>query len=91
LDWKAAVLTFSLIFLAELGDKTQLMVMSMSAKSRSPGAIFFGAAAALVASALFAVIAGDFLLRNVPLRMVRLVTGISFLVIGGVFVFRTLK
>jgi putative Ca2+/H+ antiporter (TMEM165/GDT1 family) len=91
LDWKAAFITFSLIFVAELGDKTQLMVMSMSAKSRSPGAIFFGAAVALVASALFAVLAGDILLRHVPLRMVRLVTGISFIVIGGVFVFRTLK
>lgn len=91
MDWKAALITFSMIFFAELGDKTQLMVMSMSAKSRSPGAIFFGAAAGLVLSALFAVLAGDILLKNVPLRMVRLVTGISFIVMGGVFVFRTIK
>jgi putative Ca2+/H+ antiporter (TMEM165/GDT1 family) len=91
LDWKASLVTFSLIFLAELGDKTQLMVMALSAKSRSPSAIFFGAAAALVASALFAVLAGDVLLRHVPLRIVRLITGISFILIGGVFVFRTMR
>jgi putative Ca2+/H+ antiporter (TMEM165/GDT1 family) len=91
LDWKGALITFSLIFLAELGDKTQLMVMTLSAKSRSPHAIFFGAAAALVTSALFGVLAGDFLLRNVPLRLVRLVTAISFMGIGGLLLVKNIK
>lgn len=91
MDWKSALMTFSIIFLAELGDKTQLMVMSMSARSKSPGAIFFGAAFALIASSLVAVLAGDIILRNIPLRYVRLGTGAAFMAIGALLFFKSLR
>lgn len=91
LDWKLALVTFSLVFFAELGDKTQLMVMSMSARSNSPQMIFLGAAAALVASTLLATLVGDALLRVVPLRMVKLLTGAAFLMIGAVLILKTFR
>ncbi|HYG59468.1 MAG TPA: TMEM165/GDT1 family protein [Symbiobacteriaceae bacterium] len=91
MDWKSALVTFAVIFLAELGDKTQLMVMSMSARSKSPHLVFFGAAAALIASSLLAVLAGDYVLRMVPLRLVRLGTGAAFVLIGSMLVVKSIR
>lgn len=91
MEWKSALATFALIFLAELGDKTQLMVMSLSARSRAPHMIFLGAAAALIASSLIAVLAGDSFLRHIPVRYIRLGTGAMFMIIGGMLVFRSIR
>ncbi|MBY6275660.1 TMEM165/GDT1 family protein [Symbiobacterium thermophilum] len=91
MEWKSALATFLIIFLAELGDKTQLMVMSLSARSRAPHMVFLGAAAALIASSLVAVLAGDGLLRHVPIRYVRLATGAMFMALGGTLVLRALR
>jgi Ca2+/H+ antiporter, TMEM165/GDT1 family len=91
LEWKSALVTFAIIFFAELGDKTQLMVMSMSARSKSPQMVFFGAAAALVTSSLVAVLAGDAFLKAVPLRLVKMGTGVAFLGIGSILVFRSMR
>lgn len=84
-------MTFALIFLAELGDKTQLMVMSLSARSKAPHMIFIGAAAALIASSLVAVLAGDAVLRNIPLRYVRMGTGLAFVLIGGMLFIKSVR
>lgn len=91
MDWKSGLITFAVIFFAELGDKTQLMVMSLSARSKSPQMVFFGAAAALIASSMLAVLAGETVLRAIPLRMVRLGTGALFLVMGGILVAKNLR
>jgi len=91
LEWKSALVTFAIIFLAELGDKTQLMVMSLSAKSKAPHMIFLGAAGALIASSLIAVMAGDSFLRHIPVRYLRLGTGLMFLMIGATLVYRSLR
>jgi len=91
LDWKAGLVTFAVIFLAELGDKTQLMVMSLSARSKAPYTIFLGAAAALIASSLLAVWAGDTLLRTIPLKYIRMGTGLGFMVIGGMLFMKAVR
>lgn len=91
MEWKSALVTFAIIFLAELGDKTQLMVMSLSAKSKAPHMIFLGAAGALIASSLIAVVAGDSFLRHIPVRYLRLGTGLMFLMIGATLVYRSLR
>jgi len=91
LDWKAAAATFFLVFLAELGDKTQLLVMSMSARSKSPQMVFYGAALALVASSLIAVLAGESILRVIPIRAIRVGTGVAFLGVGAMLLFRGLR
>lgn len=84
-------MTFSIIFLAELGDKTQLMVMSLSARSKAPHMIFFGSAVALIASSLIAVWAGDAFLRNIPLKYIRMGTGIAFVLIGSMLVMKSVR
>lgn len=91
MDWKSGLLAFALIFAAELGDKTQLMIMSMSADSKSPQMVFFGAALALIASSLLAVVAGDFILRAVPVKFIHIGTGVAFMVIGGALLLKSLQ
>ncbi len=91
MEWKSALITFALIFFAELGDKTQLMVMSMSARSKAPQMIFLGASAALIASSLIAVLAGDMVLKAVPLRLVRIGTGALFIAMGALLIVRSVR
>lgn len=91
MEWKSALVSFAVIFLAELGDKTQLMVMSMSARSRSPQMVFFGAVSALIFSSLIAVLAGDTLLRVVPMRLMRAGTGVLFLCLGALLLYRSVR
>jgi len=91
MDWESALVTFLLVFLAELGDKTQILIMSMSARSRSPQMIFFGGAAALIASSLVAVLAGGIILKAVPIKAIRIGTGTAFMGIGGLLLFRALR
>lgn len=58
MDLATVVSVFALVFLAELGDKTQLVAFSMTATARSPWPVFFGASAALVFSSLLAAVVG---------------------------------
>lgn len=59
MDWKPFVSTFTLLLLAELGDKTQLAVISQAAKFRSPLLVFLGAGAALLAVSALGVVLGQ--------------------------------
>lgn len=74
--------TFTLVFLAELGDKTQLATMLLAAETRSLLAVFVGATAALALSALLGVAAGDLLRRVLPLRYVQIAAGLVFVAVG---------
>ena len=84
MDTKTLVTTFGLIFLAELGDKTQFAALCLSAESKSRLAVFLGASLALVSSALLAVLVGSFLARCFPPHIVRTVAGILFIAMGAV-------
>jgi len=44
MDWRVLLTTFGVIFLAEMGDQTQLAAMTMSAQTKRPWAVFIGAA-----------------------------------------------
>jgi putative Ca2+/H+ antiporter (TMEM165/GDT1 family) len=74
--------TFGLIFLAELGDKTQLTTMMLAAQTDSALAVFVGAAAALALSALLGVVFGEAITRVVPTQMIHLAAGIAFIGLG---------
>lgn len=75
-------LAFITIFLAELGDKTQLSTLLMTAESQSPWIIFTGAAAALVTTSLCGVLIGQWLARRVSTDVLNTVTGASLLLIA---------
>jgi len=59
MDWRAVGSTFALLFVAELGDKTQLAVITMAAKSDRPWSVFTGAVAALAVVTLLGVVGGQ--------------------------------
>ncbi|HTF89192.1 MAG TPA: TMEM165/GDT1 family protein [Planctomycetota bacterium] len=83
MNWKVALTTFGLIFLAEMGDKTQLATIGLVAKSKAPWAVFLGSALALTLVALLGVLFGEVLTRYVPQEVLKKISAVSFLVIGG--------
>ncbi|MDI3280689.1 MAG: TMEM165/GDT1 family protein [Bacillota bacterium] len=74
--------TFWLVFLAELGDKTQLATMSLAAEHRSLWPVFGGAATALVATSALGVLAGGALTKLVPAVYIHTVAAVAFIAIG---------
>jgi putative Ca2+/H+ antiporter (TMEM165/GDT1 family) len=87
MDWKLFGSTFLAIFLAELGDKTQLATMSLSAGGKSKWMVFAGSALALVASSALAVLAGEGITRLVSPALLQRGAGVVFIVLGAVFLF----
>jgi putative Ca2+/H+ antiporter (TMEM165/GDT1 family) len=85
MDWKLFLSTFGLVFLAELGDKTQLATLSLAASGSSRLTVFLGAAAALVMASLVAVLVGEGLARLVPPVWIHRTAGVGFLVLGVIF------
>lgn len=85
---KLFVSTFVLIFLAELGDKTQLAAMAKSIEGRMT--VFLAASLALVCSTLIAVLFGDALTRFIPERYIQMAAAILFIVFGGIMLFNVL-
>jgi putative Ca2+/H+ antiporter (TMEM165/GDT1 family) len=81
-DWRVIAGTFGLIFLAELGDKTQLAAIAMAAETKSPVAVFLGATVALALVTLIGVAVGGTVTRVVPERYIRTVAGALFVVMG---------
>jgi putative Ca2+/H+ antiporter (TMEM165/GDT1 family) len=79
--WGVVLSTFVSVFLAELGDKTQLATLGLAA-GRSKGAVFCGAASALVTTTLLAVMGGELVARWVrPVHLVR-ASGALFIALG---------
>ena len=74
--------TFGLIFLAELGDKTQLATFCFSADCNSRTSVFLGSAGALVLSSLIAVLFGAGVSRVIPVNYIKMGAGIFFIVVG---------
>lgn len=74
--------TFALLFVAELGDKTQLAVISMTAKHKMPLWIFVGATLALAAVTGIGVLGGEFLTRFIPEAVLRKVAAVLFVGMG---------
>ncbi len=83
MNWKLFLSTFVMIFLAELGDKTQLSVVSRAASASARWTVFVAASLALVVSTLVAVLWGGLLSRYVPERYIKIGAGALFLVIGA--------
>ena len=83
MDIKLFLITFGAIFLAELGDKTQLATMSFAAGNRHALLIVFAASSlALVTTSLIGVLAGGALSRLVDPKYIKVGAGILFILIG---------
>lgn len=74
--------TFATVFLAELGDKTQLAIVSISGTSNRPGAVFAGSSFALVLASLVGAAAGGSLSSVIPADALQLAASVGFLILG---------
>ena len=82
MDLRVMLTTLGIIFLAEIGDKTQLAAMTMSAQTKKPWAVFIGASIALTAVSAIGVLVGRVIGEYVPLEWVKRVAAVAFIVIG---------
>jgi Ca2+/H+ antiporter, TMEM165/GDT1 family len=87
---KVMLSTFALLFVAELGDKTQLAVISMTAKHKMPLWVFLGATAALALVTLLGVLGGELLTRFIPEAVLRKVAAGGFVLMGVLMWFNKL-
>ncbi|HXG41666.1 MAG TPA: TMEM165/GDT1 family protein [Dehalococcoidia bacterium] len=82
MDWRVLSSAFGLIFLAELGDKTQLAVVAMAAREKAPLVILAGALAGFLLATVIAVVVGLVGARFVPTEVIEKVAAVAFIVIG---------
>jgi putative Ca2+/H+ antiporter (TMEM165/GDT1 family) len=82
MDLKIFLTTFGLIFLAEMGDKTQLAAITMVAKTRAPLAVFLGASLALTAVSLIGVALGSVLANYINAAYLHKTAAMAFILIG---------
>lgn len=74
--------TFALVFLAELGDKTQIAVISLSAQHKASKLIFLGSVSALIAVNIISVLIGTSLSLVLPLDIIEKIAGLIFISFG---------
>ena len=82
LTWTAFWTTFGTLFLAEMGDKTQLAVLTLTAKTRSPLSVFLGAALALALVSLIGVMVGSAIGKYVPEDLIKKLAASAFIIVG---------
>ncbi|MDC7127258.1 MAG: TMEM165/GDT1 family protein [Spirochaetales bacterium] len=82
MDLKLIISTFFVIFLAELGDKTQFAAMAASAGCNKPVSILIGSVLALSLSSVIAVAAGSLIGNLIPARYIKIAAGVLFIVFG---------
>ncbi len=88
-DWTVWTIfgsTFLTIFAAEMGDKTQLATLLISAQSQSPWIVFIGAALALMSTSLLGVVVGCWLARRLAPDLLDTCVGVLLLVISGLLI-----
>lgn len=83
MDWKVLATVFASVFIAEMADKTQLVTLLFAAdKEVSKWTVFFGSASALVLTSAIGVIAGSLLSQVINVKMMSIIAGTGFVVIG---------
>ena len=90
MDWRIFATAFVTLFLAELGDKTQLAIITLTAKTDSKVAVFVGASLALVLVSLLAVLFGGLLTQFIPTEWLQRIVAVAFIVIGVLMLFEVL-
>jgi len=83
MDWKILLTVFGSVFVAEMADKTQLVTLLFATdKDVSKWTVFFGSASALVLTSAIGVIAGSLLAQVINVKMMSIIAGSGFVVIG---------
>ena len=74
--------TFLTVFIAELGDKTQLATLTISGTSKKPLAVFLGSSSALVLASLLGALTGGSISSFLPEAVLKSIAAITFFIIG---------
>lgn len=82
MDWKPFVIAFTTLFLAELGDKTQIAACFIAADQQSPWMVLLGASLALTLVSAIGVVIGHFAGAALPTEVIRYVAAGLFIVMG---------
>jgi len=83
MDVKLLLTVFSTIFIAELGDKTQIAtLLYASGSTNSKLTVFLGSACALITASAIAVLVGSFLAQSINFKYLSWVAGLGFIFIG---------
>lgn len=84
MDLRLFATVFSTVFIAELGDKTQLATLLYAADAAHPRlTVFAASASALVLTSGLGVLAGSFVSEHVDERVLRWVAGLGFIAVGA--------
>ena len=83
MNFKTFLTTFGMIFLAELGDKTQLATITMAAQTKQPWTVFLGSSLALVTVSLIGVVLGSVLANYINAEYLHKAAAVAFVVIGA--------
>ena len=87
MEWKVFWASFAALFLAELGDKTQLAVITMTSKTKAAVSVFFGAGLALLLVTLLGVLFGSLLGEYIPAEWLQRIAAVAFIAIGVLMLF----
>src|SRR5690554_467677 len=82
MNWKLFFIAFSILFFAELGDKTQLAVFTLVSQYREPLPIFLGASSGLIMVTLIGALFGEVVSHHIPQNYMQLAAGLLFILIG---------
>ncbi len=84
MDWKIFGMAFATVFIAELGDKTQLATMLFATdREASKLLIFFAASAALIVASALGVLAGSLVSEYFNERYLHIIAGVGFIGVGA--------
>lgn len=87
MDWKIIISTFVTIFLAELGDKTQLASILMTSKTNKPILVFLGTMLAFAVVTVIGVAVGAIITRYLPINFIKVGAAIAFIIVGILILF----
>jgi putative Ca2+/H+ antiporter (TMEM165/GDT1 family) len=82
MDWNLLGISFITVFLAELGDKSQMAAIALSGSAKSTKAVFFGSVTALVLASLIGVLLGEGTAQLLPTRWTKTIAAVGFLVMS---------
>ena len=85
------ITTFTTIFIAELGDKTQIATLMLSAESGKPIIVFLGSSLALIGSSIVGVLIGKWLSKKISPSKFALFTGALMVLISVFLAYDTFK
>jgi putative Ca2+/H+ antiporter (TMEM165/GDT1 family) len=83
IDWQLIGVTFATVFIAEIGDKSQLAAIAIGGSSNHPKAVFFGSVAALLLASAIGVLAGGSITVLFPPKILKGLAALGFLIMAG--------